>query len=241
MAYTAFGHAGPRITVAVSDDAYEWKRLGQMKFVGEMMQIGDDKDAAFFPEPVTSPSGVLSLAFYHRPMLHISTLDGIGAIPAILGMDPDERESTRIAYVPLDPVIGDLEQLLVATESVKVLTPDGDWGKIKNGGGTPPVRTAAGWLSLFHGVDAVEHDGRSSFVYSAGLVLHDIEEPHRVLYRSPTPLMSPGTVDEMTGIVSNVVFPTGIDVKGPSEFEFYYGAADARIARARLDVEFLNA
>jgi predicted GH43/DUF377 family glycosyl hydrolase len=234
MAYTAFGPEGPRIALAVSDDAYTWTRLGRMRFLGELMPVGDDKDAVFFPEPVISPSGFKALAFYHRPMLHISTLDGHAAIPTILEMDPEDRECIRIAYIPFEPVLHDLSNLLIATESVKVLLPDGHWGRIKNGAGTPPVRTEKGWLSLFHGVDAIEHEGRTSLCYSAGVVLHDLEQPHRVLYRSPDPVLSPDTIEERTGIVNNVVFPTGIDVKENGAYDIYYGAADAKIARARL-------
>jgi predicted GH43/DUF377 family glycosyl hydrolase len=237
MAYTAFGPEGPRVAIAISDDGYSWKRLGRMRFVGELMPVGDDKDAVFFPEPVMSPSGVKSIAFYHRPMLHISTLDGHAAIPTILEMDPEDRECTRIAYVPLEPALKDINNLLIATESVKVLFPDGHWGRIKNGGGTPPVRTDKGWLSLFHGVDAIEHEGRIAMCYSAGIVLHDLEQPHHVLYRSPEPVLAPESVEERTGIVNNVVFPTGIDVKGKGAFDVYYGAADAKIARAHLNVE----
>ena len=236
MAYTAFGPEGPRIALALSDDGYKWTRLGRVKFVGELMPVGDDKDAVFFPEPVISPSGIKSLAFYHRPMLHISAVDGHAAIPTILEMDPEDRESIRIAYIPLEAALKDPANLLVATESVKVLIPDGHWGRIKNGGGTPPVRTDHGWLSLFHGVDAVEHEGRITLCYSAGIVLHDLDQPHRVLYRSPEPVLSPDTVEERTGIVNNVVFPTGIDTKSNGAYDVYYGAADAKVARARINV-----
>lgn len=241
MMYTAFGPEGPRVSVALSEDGYTWKRLGRMKFVGELMPVGDDKDGVFFPEPVTSPSGVKSLAFYHRPMLHISALDGHAAIPTILEMDPEDRECIRIAYIPLEPALRDSSNLLIATESVKVVIPDGHWGRIKNGGGTPPVHTDKGWLSLFHGVDAVEHEGRITLCYSAGIVLHDLEQPHRLLYRSPEPVLSPDTVEERTGIVNNVVFPTGIDPKGNSSYDVYYGAADAKVARARINVEIESA
>ena len=237
MSYTAFGPEGPRIALAVSDDGYTWERLGRMRFIGELMPVGDDKDAVFFPEPVTSPSGMPALAFYHRPMLHISAVDGHAAIPTVLEMDPEDRECIRIAYIPLEAALRDRNNLTTATESIKVLIPDGHWGRIKNGAGTPPLRTEYGWFSLFHGVDAIEHDGRITLCYSAGVVVHDLEQPHRVLYRSPEPVLSPDTVDERTGIVNNVVFPTGIDVKSKGSYDIYYGAADARVARAHIDVE----
>jgi predicted GH43/DUF377 family glycosyl hydrolase len=234
MAYTAFGPAGPRIALALSDDGYSWTRLGLVQFAAGLPQ-GDDKDGAFFPEPVLSPNGVRSLALYHRPMLKLSTLDGRSAVPTLLDLPPQERESTRIAYVPLEPVLRDIRNLLHVEESALVLAPDAPWCRIKTGGGTPPVQIAEGWFSIYHGVDAMEEPGgRHKMRYSAGFVVHDLERPHIVRYHSHTPVMVPEGVDETHGIVSNVVFPTAIDVRGDRQYEFYYGMADARIGRARL-------
>ncbi len=236
MAYTAFGPVGPRITLALSDDAYTWTRLGQVTFAPGLPQ-GDDKDGVFFPEPVVSPSGVRSLALYHRPMLKLSTMDGRGAIPTLLDLPPRERECTRIGYIPLDPVLENVENLLTVTESAIVLVPDAQWCQIKTGAGTPPVRIAEGWFSLFHGVNAIEEaGGRYKMRYSAGFVVHDAEQPHKVLYRSHEPVMVPEGPDETHGIVSNVVFPTAIEARGERLYEFYYGMADARIGRARLQL-----
>jgi predicted GH43/DUF377 family glycosyl hydrolase len=201
------------------------------------LQQGDDKDGAFFPEPVISPSGVRSLALYHRPMLRLSTIDGRGAIPTLLDLPPTERESTRIGYIPLESVREDITNLLHVRESALVLAPDSQWCRIKTGGGTPPVRIEEGWFSLYHGVDAIEDgEGRYKMRYSAGFVVHDLERPHIVRYHSRTPAMSPEGVDETHGIVANVVFPTAIDVREDRSFEFYYGMADARIGRARLQL-----
>jgi predicted GH43/DUF377 family glycosyl hydrolase len=234
MVYTAFGTAGPRVTFATSTDGYRWERLGQVDFAKHGIAAGDDKDGAFFPEPVRSPSGVPSLAFYHRPMKKVSTADGHAAIPHLLSLPPADRESTCIAYVPLDAALASLQNLLVPVESALVLAPDGPWGRLKTGGGTPPVRIAEGWFSLYHAVDAVEVDGRYAMTYSAGIVIHDIDEPHIVRYRSPAPVMTPESPDELHGIVNNVVFPTGIDVTGERAFDIYYGMADARIGRAAM-------
>jgi predicted GH43/DUF377 family glycosyl hydrolase len=234
MAYTAFGPAGPRVSLALSNDGYRWERLGQVDFAAHGLAAGDDKDAAFFPEPVLSPSGTRSLAFYHRPMKKVSTADGHAAIPHLLSLPPAERESTCIAYVPLDAVKASLRNLLVPFESALVLAPDGPWGRLKTGGGTPPVRIAEGWLSLYHAVDAVAVDGRYVMTYSAGIVVHDLDQPHILRYRSPAPVMTPEHPDELHGIVNNVVFPTGIDVSGERAFDVYYGMADARIGRASL-------
>jgi predicted GH43/DUF377 family glycosyl hydrolase len=240
MAYTAYGPGGPRIAFAISDDAYRWERLGLADFSARGLPSGDDKDAAFFPEPVISPSGVPSLAFYHRPMLHISSVDGQAAISTILDLPPCDRECTRIAYVPLEPALLDRHNLLKVAESVIVLEPGQGWGAIKNGAGTPPVRIDEGWFSLFHGVDGrYDADGRCiGLRYSAGIVIHDFERPDEVRYRSSCPLFWPETPDETHGMVNNVVFPTGIDpLPGASRsYDVYYGMADSRIGRLRLDL-----
>ena len=241
MAYTAYGPGGPRIAFALSVDGYEWERLGLVDFSEPGLPCGDDKDGAFFPEPVVSPKGVPSLAFYHRPMLHISALDGCAALPVILNLAPRDRESTRVGYIPLDAVLKDRRKLLKVSESVLVLEPAQGWGAVKNGGGTPPVRIDEGWLSLFHGVDG-RYDGAGGCIgmrYSAGIVVHDLERPDIVRYRSPSPVITPETHDESIGIVNDVVFPTGIDIRpgAPAgSFDVYYGMADARIGHFALNV-----
>lgn len=240
MGYTGFGRDGPRIAFALSDDAYRWERLGLAQFEGTGAPLGDDKDCAFFPEPVLSPAGVPSLAFYHRPMLHLSALDGRAAIPMIERLPYPERESIRIGYVPVDLVMQDSAKLVECWESVEVLSPDENWGSIKIGAGTPPVRIAEGWLSLFHGVDAIGNHGKKPVLeYSCGILIHDLERPDRVVYRSPKPILKPETEYERRGVVDNVVFPTGLDPRpdlGDRVFDVYYGMGDRAIGAARLQL-----
>ena len=244
MAYTAVGMDGPRIALALSKDAYRWERLGLVSFAGTANVVGDDKDAAFFPEPVLSPNGRRSLAFYHRPMLHLSSVDGRAAIPMIERMPFEDRESIRIAYVPLGPVLKDRRNLRNVSESVQVLSPDARWGSVKVGAGTPPVRIALdgveGWLSVFHGVDLMAGRGRRPGMrYSAGIVIHDVERPDCILYRSPQPIMTPSSRRERRGIVDNVVFPSGIDPRpdlGERTYDIYYGMGDYAVGAARLRI-----
>jgi predicted GH43/DUF377 family glycosyl hydrolase len=243
MAYTAFGPDGPRIALALSGDGRNWERLGLVNFAGSANVAGDDKDAAFFPEPVTSPKGKRSLAFYHRPMLHLSSVDGHASIPMIERMPYEDRESICIAYVPLAAVQRDRKNLCNVAESVQVLSPEARWGTIKIGGGTPPVRVALdgveGWLSLFHGVDVVKRGRVPSLRYSAGIVIHDLARPDYILYRSPEPVMVPTSRRECRGVVDNVVFPTGIDPRsdlGEHVYDVYYGMGDYSVGAARLRI-----
>lgn len=240
MCYTAFGPAGPRIALALSADGYTWDRAGMLDFLQAGRPNGDDKDAAFFPEPVLSPAGVESLALYHRPMLTLSAVHGYQASDDMLEMPPESRESIRIAYIPLADVLDDRRNLLIVRESALVAFPQGDWGLVKLGCGTPPVRIEEGWLSLYHGVDLLPSpDGRRRLRYSAGLLVHDTQRPHIVRYRSPQPIFVPETRQELTGIVNNVVFPTGLDPQpalGGRSYDVYYGMADYRIGCVRMEL-----
>jgi beta-1,2-mannobiose phosphorylase / 1,2-beta-oligomannan phosphorylase len=56
MTYTAFGPDGPRVAIAGSADLEHWERYGLVEYSGNLGSY-DNKDAAFFPEPVAAPDG----------------------------------------------------------------------------------------------------------------------------------------------------------------------------------------
>jgi predicted GH43/DUF377 family glycosyl hydrolase len=120
-----------------------------------------------------------------------------------------------------------------------LVEPQYPWEELRIGGGTPPVLTPLGWLTLHHGVTG--HIARVAkeqqrVEYRAGVLLLDEHDPRQVLYRSPTPVLEPETGDETAGVVPNVVFPTGVDDRGSGRLDIYYGMADKRIGVARLQV-----
>jgi predicted GH43/DUF377 family glycosyl hydrolase len=233
MAYTAFGPLGARIAIAVSHDAYAWERVGLLHFADERWNATDNKDAAFFPDPVRSPAGAWCYAVFHRPMLP-ETINGQTPIPVIVALPPERREAARIAYIPVEAVARRFENICHAEEDALFLPVGDTWGRLKNGAGTPPVRIGPGWLSIFHGVDAIDRDGRPQLYYSAGIVIADGERPDQVLYRSAEPILVPETRSERYGTVADVVFPTGLDPRLDGQWDMYYGAADAKISRARI-------
>ncbi len=72
MAYAGYGPLGPRVALAVSDDALRWQRLGVVKFAFDPRWRTDfdlyaNKDAYLFSEPVRGPDGTPALALVHRP------------------------------------------------------------------------------------------------------------------------------------------------------------------------------
>ena len=69
--------------------------------------------------------------------------------------------------------------------------------------------------------------------YGAGAMILSADDPAVVLARTATPLLSPETENERSGIVPNVVFPTAIEEIEGRTFVFY-GMADSRIGVAEL-------
>jgi beta-1,2-mannobiose phosphorylase / 1,2-beta-oligomannan phosphorylase len=234
MAYVAFGPRGPEVAIAVSQDGLQWERLGLMQFEGSSSPVAD-KDAAFFPEPVRSPSGVESLAFFHRPTLQFVGKSSQEALNFIEALAPQDREGIAIGYIALEPVRKDLRALCTVVETHRLEVPAASWGTIKVGCGTPPVRIPQGWLSVIHGVDLLRHPSGSALLrYCAGVLVQDAERLDRVLYRSPEPLIVPEVRGEVHGSVNHIIFPTGIDRRSERAFEIYYGTADYEIGRGRL-------
>ncbi len=118
-----------------------------------------------------------------------------------------------------------------------VLSPRPGWGAAKLGISTPPVRTEAGWLTLYHGV----RDTAGGRLYRIGALLLDLENPERVIGYTPHFVFGPEEIYERTGDVPNVVFPCGLIVEPDGWVKMYYGAADTCIALAEAPLEQLIA
>jgi predicted GH43/DUF377 family glycosyl hydrolase len=137
--------------------------------------------------------------------------------------------------VPVSDVLGNIGRLTALRQHQLVLRPEHAWEQVKVGGGAPPLRTEQGWLILHHGIKNLAQPGEKRRLrYSAGAFVVDFCDVTKVLWRSPEPLLMPETEEELSGIVNDVVFPTGIDDAGDGAIDTYYGMADARIGVARL-------
>ncbi|PWB38922.1 MAG: pesticidal protein Cry7Aa [Parcubacteria group bacterium] len=105
------------------------------------------------------------------------------------------------------------------------------WFESRNiGGGAPPIYTKDGWLVIFHTVS----ESNKSRIYYASAALLDKTNPQKVIGRLSKPLFSPDQEWEKRGFVNDVVFPTGTAIFG-KDLYIYYGAADKRIAVARVN------
>jgi predicted GH43/DUF377 family glycosyl hydrolase len=106
-------------------------------------------------------------------------------------------------------------------------TRPGMWDGERIGAGAAPIRTAKGWLAIYHGSNAKR--------YCLGALLLDLDDPSRVIARSVDPIMEPSAPCEQTGFFGHVVFTNGHTVDGDT-VTVYYGAADEVICGARLSL-----
>jgi predicted GH43/DUF377 family glycosyl hydrolase len=239
MTYTAYGPVGPRIALAVSHDLFEWRRLGVAKFapaLGVEFDFYDNKDALIFPRLIADPAGRPSVALIHRPSYNLARR---GQEPYQVVPDgvTEERPSMWISYCPVERLGDRIEGLTWYSDHRLLAVPEESWQSLKIGGGTPPVLTKHGWLTLFHGVSGRILEGvdlQPGVSYAAGALVLDRDNPTKVLYRSRTPILEPRMEQERQGIVANVVFPTAVDQREGGRLDVYYGMADARIGVGRL-------
>lgn len=98
------------------------------------------------------------------------------------------------------------------------------WENGKIGGNTPPLRTALGWLTIYH---AVGQDKR----YRLGALVLDADDPRVVRFRSRDWLLQPEEWYELEGYYPGVCFPCGKVVIGDT-LHVYYGGADKYVGLA---------
>lgn len=108
----------------------------------------------------------------------------------------------------------------------------GFWDGERVGASCVPIRTAHGWLAIYHGADPGHR-------YCMGAALIDSDDPSRILARSHDPLMQPEAPYEAEGFFSRVVFPCGADTRPDGTVTVYYGASDESTCAATTTVQQL--
>jgi beta-1,2-mannobiose phosphorylase / 1,2-beta-oligomannan phosphorylase len=241
MAYTALSPQGPRIALAISKDLLEWRRLGLATFrpyQGIAFEGIDNKDASIFPVAIPDPAGQMAMALLHRPLFPGTRPEEMAKQALQRHVDLD-HESIWISYCSTAIDACAPLHLCHFGSHHRLATPIAAWERLKIGGGTPPILTRHGWLTIYHGVSS-QSDAPRSLCYSAGVLILSKDAPHVIRYRSAEPVLKPTLHLERQGAVANVVFPTAIDRRNdlgmPDRIDVYYGMADARIGVAKLIV-----
>jgi predicted GH43/DUF377 family glycosyl hydrolase len=191
-----------RTGLARSRDLFHWEDLGLVT-----PREVDDRDCVLFPEKIGGRYAML-----RRPMDYIGPQYGC------------DRPSIWISY-STDLKTWSAPELVAKASDVP-------WEAKKIGAAAPPLKTEAGWLALYHGVDA-------GIVYRAGVMLLDLNNPAKVIARSPDFILEPQMYYERTGlIIPRVVFPSANVVKGGVVY-VYYGCCDTCISVATVPLDEL--
>ncbi|MDI3480576.1 MAG: hypothetical protein PWQ97_231 [Tepidanaerobacteraceae bacterium] len=269
LLYRAFGQDGiSRIGLAVSDGYNIIERLDKPVFIPEREQ---ERKGCEDPRVVIIDDEIFMLYTAYDGVVaqiaaaSISVEDFLDrnfdrwkrrgfAFPGLWDKDaflfPEKIEGKYVIYHRIEPSIW----IAYSDELVFPWPRDGHkiimgprsgmmWDSLKIGAGAQPIKTKYGWLLIYHGVDR-------EMVYRLGVVLVDLKDPERVLYRSPNPVLSPETDFEIgkpgESWVPNVVFTCGavpaVDkdiLDDDDEILVYYGAADTNICLATGKVEDL--
>ena len=119
------------------------------------------------------------------------------------------------------------DDLLNWSDSVLLAKGQATW-ECKIGGSTPPLKTSRGWFVIYHAVD-------SGGIYRVGALMLDLDDPTRVIARTPKPIMEPEAEFEWNGLYPHgLVFPTA-NVLVDDVLYVYYGCADQSIGVATAD------
>jgi predicted GH43/DUF377 family glycosyl hydrolase len=114
----------------------------------------------------------------------------------------------------------------------------GWWDANKIGLCSPPIETAKGWLTIYHGV----RQTASGSIYRLGLALFDLDKPEICLQRGDSWVFGPEASYERGGDVKDVVFPCGQTIGADGDtIHLYYGAGDSCIALATGSIRSLLA
>lgn len=189
--------------LATTKDFRNWRRLGRIT-----QSNLDDRDVILFPEKING-----KFALLHRPKEWKGEKYGC------------HEPSIWITFSDDMMVWNQQSQLLMAGKK-------NTWEE-KIGGSTPPLRTHAGWLIIYHGV---ENGGRG--FYRVGAALLDIDDPSKVIARASNWIMEPEHDYELNGFYNGCVFPTG-NVIIDDTLYVYYGAADKYIGLATCNINEL--
>jgi len=114
-----------------------------------------------------------------------------------------------------------------------VKTRTGFWDSARVGAGAAPIKTESGWLEIYHGANE-KHQ------YCLGAFLMDLDDPSKVIARTPEPIMVPLENYELSGFFGFVVFTNGHIITG-DQLTVYYGAADEFVCAAHFSVKAIMA
>lgn len=101
--------------------------------------------------------------------------------------------------------------------------------------GSPPIKTKYGWLMIYsHIQNYFPHPRGFERIFGIEAVLLDLKEPKKIRGRTRGPLIAPEEMYELSGYISDVIFPSGALLEKDT-LTIYYGAADTTVCTAKVN------
>lgn len=188
--------------IARTTDLINWQRLPDL-----VTESGQQRNVVLHPEFIDG-----KYALYTRPQ------DGFISVGSGGGIGWGLTESMENARISKEVIVDGK-----AYHTIK---------EVKNGQGPAPLKTAAGWLHLAHGV----RNTAAGLRYVLYMFMTELERPWVVTHRPAGYFMAPDG-DERVGDVSNVLFANGWIVNEKNNVFIYYASSDTRlhVATSSLD------
>jgi len=186
MAYAAYDGQTPRLSIATSSDLKIWRKQGvafaDWNFAragGVYTEFVDGEPQVKTMNDEWSKSGAIFPEKINDKFLML-----FGEHRIWFAESDDGLHWTGDEKIFLEPRVGDyFDNAFVEM-------------------GPPPIKTEKGWLVLYHGID-------NAHCYRIGVLLLDLENPRKILYRSTEPIFEPQEEYELAGLVD--VLPGGLD------------------------------
>ncbi|MDO8729125.1 MAG: hypothetical protein Q7K26_04540 [bacterium] len=104
--------------------------------------------------------------------------------------------------------------------------------------GATPIKTKYGWLIIYSHIQNFFPGGDSGPRFGIEALLLDLEDPRKIIGRTKGPLVVPEESYELSGHVSNIVFPSGA-LLDKDILTIYYGASDTTACSASVNIDAL--
>lgn len=206
-----FGSDGIKVAVAISDDL---KTIKEKHLVTPF----NAKAMTLFPERVNGKITVILSAHTDTPpaKIAIAQCDHISDLWSEKFWNTWQKDIDK--HTIDDPRRTDRDQVEV---------------------GAPPLKTPYGWLLIYsHIQNYFNQSDKFPRVFGIEALLLDFNDPKKIIGRTKGPMLVPEEPYEISGFVSNIVFPSGALINRDT-LSIYYGTTDTTSSVAEVSLSDL--